>query len=585
MKKKWLIPIVMIAVLLLLAGGAVFYMASHSMSFSTGRCIVTSNGSYMILLDNSPVTMSNCSGNANLFSDIKTGDEIRILHDGIQETYPGGTGVYYCKRLSEGTIEDIPDDIIESLSPMGWIPVDASGKTKEIYTGIVLSFDPVYQDEGNYLLKINTESGFTEEVTLTVVQATDIQAIDGIAPGDQIRLECFSEGSGYKEVTKLIEYQTVSYEYSYANMSLELPAGWSYEIREYGEEDFRFGIAFWPENESEGKIRLEYYPDGFGVCGTGLVEEEIRFANGLRAFKGTYDNHEVWDFISIRDLPGSYVISTESVAGWWGSYGEQAMDIIDSIRLAEDIVWENMAIEIASQSLKNEFEVDRATFDFCEGEWIVQFVDGDVTYTVYVGADGTIHNTTTFNPDGALAAKPVIYLYPEQEMEVTVKLDFHGQLTTTYPAYDDGWTVIAQPDGTLTDPSTGREYYCLFWEGVTDTEYDMSAGFVVAGEETEAFLESALAQMGLIDKEANEFIIYWLPQMEGNAYNLISFQQEAYTDAAGLSIDPVPDSILRVFMAWTALDHPIDIEPQQLSSFERSGFTVVEWGGTEIPNY
>ena len=143
MKKKWLIPIVIIAVLLLLGGAAVFYMASHSMSFSSGRCIVASNGSYMILLDNSPVTMSNCSGNEDLFSDIKTGDEILILHDGIQETYPGGTGVYYCKRLNEGTIEDIPDDIIESLSPMGWIPVDASGKTKEIYTGIVLSFDPV----------------------------------------------------------------------------------------------------------------------------------------------------------------------------------------------------------------------------------------------------------------------------------------------------------------------------------------------------------------------------------------------------------------------------------------------------------
>ena len=30
--------------------------------------------------------------------------------------------------------------------------------------------------------------------------------------------------------------------------------------------------------------------------------------------------------------------------------------------------------------------------------------------------------------------KPVIYLYPEEETEVTVKLDYNGTLTSTYPA-------------------------------------------------------------------------------------------------------------------------------------------------------
>ena len=48
-------------------------------------------------------------------------------------------------------------------------------------------------------------------------------------------------------------------------------------------------------------------------------------------------------------------------------------------------------------------------------------------------------------------AKPVIYLYPEEETAVTVKLDYAGALTCTYPAYGDGWTVTARPDGTLTD--------------------------------------------------------------------------------------------------------------------------------------
>ena len=133
-------------------------------------------------------------------------------------------------------------------------------------------------------------------------------------------------------------------------------------------------------------------------------------------------------------------------------------------------------------------------------------------------------------------AKPVLYLYPEEETTVHVQLDYTGQLTTTYPAYGDGWTVTAHPDGTLTDPATGREYYCLFWEGVSPVEYDFSEGFVVPGKETAAFLEEALATLGLTDQEANEFLIYWLPKMEGNPYNLIAFQDEVYTENAALSI-------------------------------------------------
>ena len=104
----------------------------------------------------------------------------------------------------------------------------------------------------------------------------------------------------------------------------------------------------------------------------------------------------------------------------------------------------------------------------------------------------------------------------------------------------------------------------------------------MAGADTAAFLEDALAQLGLTQREANEFIIYWLPRMEGNAYNLISFQGAAYTDGAQLDIDPAPDTLIRVFMAWRRLDQPEQIMPQELKPVERTGFTVVEWGGAEV---
>lgn len=179
-------------------------------------------------------------------------------------------------------------------------------------------------------------------------------------------------------------------------------------------------------------------------------------------------------------------------------------------------------------------------------------------------------------------AKPVDYLYPETEMEVTVKLDYDGELTCTYPAYDGGWTVTARPDGTLTD-GRGQTYSYLYWEGVDHTAYDFSQGFCVSGADTAAFLEDALARLGLTRREANEFIVYWLPRMEQNPYNLIAFQSDAYTDHARLTVTPEPDSMLRVFMAWKSLENPIDIPAQDLPAFDRTGFAVVEWGGAEVP--
>ena len=177
--------------------------------------------------------------------------------------------------------------------------------------------------------------------------------------------------------------------------------------------------------------------------------------------------------------------------------------------------------------------------------------------------------------------KPVIYLYPEVEMEVSVKLDYKGELMFTYPKYNDGWTVTARPDGTLID-ADGNEYSYLFWDGVCDVEYDLSKGYVIKGEDTADFLRDTLARMGLTPREYNEFIVYWLPQMEGNPYNLITFQTDAYTDNAVLDIAPTPDSMLRVFMVFKALDKPIEIEEPEIVLFERRGFCVVEWGGSEI---
>ncbi len=187
------------------------------------------------------------------------------------------------------------------------------------------------------------------------------------------------------------------------------------------------------------------------------------------------------------------------------------------------------------------------------------------------------------DPDSAtdVCYKPVIYLYPTKETVCSVTMDLNGRFTCTYPDYGTaGWqNFVAAPDGTLTFPD-GKEYYCLYWEGEADIDLDFTRGACVRGEDTAAYLEWALAEMGLTAREANEFIIYWLPQLQENEYNLISFQGKPYTDAAKLNVTPAPDSVLRVYMVAKPLNAPVEVEPQSFGPFVRQGFTVVEWGGS-----
>jgi hypothetical protein len=180
------------------------------------------------------------------------------------------------------------------------------------------------------------------------------------------------------------------------------------------------------------------------------------------------------------------------------------------------------------------------------------------------------------------SAKPVIYLYPTLEQTVSVKLDYKGKLTCTYPEYEGEWKVKAKPDGTLTNISDNKEYSYLFWEGISNNKWDISRGFVVEGSETKKFLQEKLEYLGLTPREYNEFIVYWLPIMQENKYNLISFAGEDYENVAPLKINPNPDSILRVMMIFKPLNKPINIQEQELKPFIRNGFTVVEWGGTKV---
>ena len=183
-----------------------------------------------------------------------------------------------------------------------------------------------------------------------------------------------------------------------------------------------------------------------------------------------------------------------------------------------------------------------------------------------------------------VVAKPIIYLYPEKDEEIEVYLGYKDKITTSYPKYINGWKVLAKPNGDLKDLKTNKSLYSLYYESENAHEFKVEKeGFCIEGEKTAEFLEKELAKLGLTEREAEEFIIYWLPRLEKNKYNYIRFAtREEINKNMPLEITPKPDTEIRVLMVFKGLNNKIDVKEQQVITPKRDGFVAVEWGGVEI---
>lgn len=195
--------------------------------------------------------------------------------------------------------------------------------------------------------------------------------------------------------------------------------------------------------------------------------------------------------------------------------------------------------------------------------------------------------------DGPAPEKPVLYLYPDRSRDLRVRLDYDGELTYCYPeprreGASATWSVTAAPDGALTGVS-GRVYPSLFWEGTAHDAFEQTEGFVVEPGEAASFLEDKLSVLGLSDREAAEFITYWGPRIEARGRVLLTFAADQIAAIArytmtesGTGTAIVPDTFLRVYLLVG--DVPASGVPEQVlaTAPPRTGFTAVEWGGSEL---
>lgn len=189
---------------------------------------------------------------------------------------------------------------------------------------------------------------------------------------------------------------------------------------------------------------------------------------------------------------------------------------------------------------------------------------------------------STILPNHVTAKKPNIYLYPETETEITVTFGKPGYLTLSIPEYNDGWTVTASPDGTLTDKDK-NSYGYLFYEALVKRKaFSTEEGFIIpANKRAEAFRE-ILASYGFNEQETADFIEYWADYLkDGTDYVMYPMLTEGVDNAMPLTFSVKPDSIYRIWFGFAEYSGD-EIMPPEITPIVRKGFTVVEWGGAVL---
>ncbi len=186
---------------------------------------------------------------------------------------------------------------------------------------------------------------------------------------------------------------------------------------------------------------------------------------------------------------------------------------------------------------------------------------------------------------GCTVGKPVIYLYPTKPTYVNVSLKIPGIITESIPTYpENGWqNVLASPGGTLTYQNS--VYHELYYESAVGGVKAPSTGVVIPVSDLQTKLTTLTSRLGLLHKEQQEFLDYWLPKLEDlhTPYILFSIIDPAEKERIDhIEITPKPDTMIEFLVYFRPLQTDVaPVAPLVLPNPpERRGFTAVEWGGT-----
>ncbi len=162
-----------------------------------------------------------------------------------------------------------------------------------------------------------------------------------------------------------------------------------------------------------------------------------------------------------------------------------------------------------------------------------------------------------------------------------------GEITSRYPVIQDNenntWLVKANRNGELF--YNERKHYYLFWECFFNKDFCMEEGFVIEGKESYEFFEEKLEYLGFKEKEANDFITYWCPNIISLFTENNHKIEEPQDEEELFDEEELVDCVKRVFITFKLLEEEVSVPIQNIDEFKienREGFFVLEWGGSQI---
>jgi len=174
-----------------------------------------------------------------------------------------------------------------------------------------------------------------------------------------------------------------------------------------------------------------------------------------------------------------------------------------------------------------------------------------------------------------VAKKPAVYLYPAEDSFVSVKLNINGEIVKSTPEYKDGWEVFATKEGLI-----DNKYDYLFYEAELRKIELPDAGWVVGYDDLEGWFDENLAKLGLNEKEKSQFEEYWLKELPKSDYYEIKLLGQSFLkENMELIVSPQPETMIRLNFYFKPLNEKTDISEPIITTPDRKGFTVVEWGG------
>lgn len=374
--------------------------------------------------------------------------------------------------------------------------------------------------------------------SLAIGEGEEISTID--YPDLGVRLDQVpTEGKTSKVIKKIGESKIVRIESKYIDTGLT-------------------SIAYVVQLPIGTQVRMEYEPIPTNLTGykwDNNIESDGTAAGIVRGC-GSFGGLSRADNMSSKDFTK---IGTSSNGQTLYGFADENSQILT--KAYEEYVVYNQFDPEANVLSKKEF-IDRHgifVHKSKQGEWLVYTID---TLAPATGC-----------------AKPVVYLYPEKETEVKVKVGADVKISDPFYDPNHGWTALARPDGKLAVNS--QTYDSLFWEGPGYGEYPvLTSGVIVKQSEALSTIKQHLAKQGLNKKESQDFVEYWQDKIPNKPYIRLTWLTNNQLDTlAPLVITPKPDTVHRVFLDMAGVDKPFVLKPQKLEKVTRKGFTVIEWGG------